>query len=708
MNTPIQPPAPINPVVSILPVAAPITNDSAGTPPNPLANVATGTLVEGFVINRDAQNNPIVRTSLGDLQMRSDIFLKTGSELVFRVDAKVASMARILTVDGLTPEDYSVQNTPRALKADTVSTTLPQPVATANTATQAPRAGAPVLQAIFLQTMPQAAALPTTPLPLAATLQQLAQNPVLSQFAQLRVGTPVRFTVLDLKLPPLPVALAQVPPSTKLDALMPPAATGMTEALKTSIETPASSPRAGVAQPLGKEVDNFTKPAAPLTAPPPLTNARTIAAASMPTPSAQAPIIGATTPPASNTPTAAPSPIQASATPPTPPTPPVANQTVNPPSETASLTQTVTLKSSLQASLIMAKANDALAEATTDLAGNYAKYVKHNEPDKTPGASTLSAPQDAAGAKPLPPAAPGAPILTAQVIGHDAEGANILHTPIASFKLYTSQPLPTGTALTVAVEAEGAEVKPHAHTPAAATPETAPKTAITQNATPFSSLLAALDGLGDAHPELARELAARLPVPDHKLASGLLFLYAAIKAGTPEEMLGRRALRLLEQAAPSALERLKLDLTQAQTALLHPPPGQWLTIPLTMLHGQEVVPVRLYLPPEPKEKPGKAGQAEGQRFILEVGLSALGAMQLDGFVRKSERRRSFDLMIRSEKPLDVALTQSIRELFATSMDAARMHGQVMFQVGSQHFLRPETLGASDGDSANAHSTGISV
>src|SRR6185369_5071820 len=99
MDTPIQAPAAVNPIATIQPVVAALSQHATGGAPSPLSTVPAGTIVEGFVINRDAQNNPIVRTAIGDLKVTSEVFLKTGSEIVFRVDTTQSSLARILTVD---------------------------------------------------------------------------------------------------------------------------------------------------------------------------------------------------------------------------------------------------------------------------------------------------------------------------------------------------------------------------------------------------------------------------------------------------------------------------------------------------------------------------------------------------------------------------------------------------------------------------------
>ena len=664
MNTPIQPPAPVNPVISIQPVVASVSNNAAGGTPNPLANVPMGTLVEGFVINRDAQNNPILRTSLGDLRVGSEVFLKTGSEVVFRVDAKIADLARILTVDGMTPEEYNAQNAARSITKDTISSTALQSPATALAQTgkaspAAPQAGAPILQAILLQGQPQAATA-ANPLLNAA---QVAQLPLLAQLAQLRAGTPLRLTLLDLKLPPLPVSLSKLPDSSKLGDLLTPANNQPSTQPSPAANAPRTAQAGAIAQPL---VDAAPAPNTPHSQP------------TQAIKQANSPII----PQTQLLSTAASAASEPNAM----------------PDELKPFIQALHLKQEVGTTLASHKAAETIANAT-QLLTTYTK-ASHKEPTQSsathetptvrPNIAGNAAITNSPDSKSAPATHQAANIVTAQVIGHDAEGANILHTSFGSLKLYTSQPLPTGTSLVVQAEAETTPTS--GATSAAGTP---PAAGISQEQAAVRSgqpTLAALDEafawLATNHPELAHEVQQRLPNLGPKLTSGLLFFIAAIKGGDIQEIFGRRALRQLEQSIPELLARARQEIASATTAFADTAPTQWAALAIPMLFGQEIHQLKLYVSRDPEDGSTAKPQKEGQRFILEVSLSELGPMQFDGFVRKSDRRRSFDLMVRSASPLEEGLSQTIRELFHSSMEGAGMNGQVIFQSGSQHFVRP--------------------
>lgn len=649
MNVPIQPPAPINPVITIQPVTVTAPNPEGDNQPSPLAKLPSGTVVEGFVVNRDAQNNPILRTPIGDLRVTSEVFLKTGSEVVFRVDTTHASLARIVTVDGLTPQDYSAQNT-RGLTKDTITASgLPLQAAAAAGKTWGP-SGAPVLQALILQ--PQASA--TSP-QAALAAAQTGQIPVLAQLAQLRSGTPIRLTVLDLKLPPVPVSLNQVPDAPALNQLLPPRAPAQQAAV------PNVGPQLAANAPNQAPIDRAQGPAVAHTQaaqetekPPILTKAETLSYASAPTIAEEdAPIHAA-----------------------------IQRQQVNQIVRQATVNPDSLLLTSELVSAYTKPANTPQQRAQQPL-------VQANLPQS---------PATPANEKPaVVNAPPGSVTVNADVIGHDAEGANILHTPFATLKLYTAQPLPSGTTLTVS-----AQVETEPMLQPALPPIVAEQQMVEATKRDLAALEDAFRWLGTNHPDMMREMMQRLPHTDSKMVSSLLFFIANLKQGDVTEFFGKRATRQLELNAPGMLARLREDVGQISASLADPPLANWLMIPLPMLHGQEMHQARLYVSRDPEGEKQSGGSDKGQRFLLEVGLSELGPLQLDGFVRQREHGKSFDLVIRSNQPLPNETEQGIRAIFSTSMQVTGMAGQVIFQQGEQHFVHPEraAMGQSASGGAN--------
>ncbi len=610
MTTPITATSPVSALITIQPVAT-ATAISSDTPDAQqlIALLSDGSIVRGFVINRDAQNNPIIRTQSGDFVVKSDVFIKTGSEITLRGDNAHPNSARILSIDHLTPEDYSAQNI-RGLAEDTVEAspfkTLGNAVRTSATGQPVATSALPVLPAVVLQALtpklPEAApaqpAAATSPAPnfVSTTPAATAAAPTIpAALSQLPAGTPLRITVFDVVLPPVPISLASIPASNAVSSLLPAAPP------PNNAPTPAPSAPlpSAINAPLAAAFLAFEK-----AAPPP------------------------------RMPTATNNPFTTNTTPATPPVP-VVNQ-------------------------------PAAAQAT--LPTTHAPSAPVAIP--APTQSTATAAQ---------------PIFQGQIIGHGEDGSAILHTPFASLKLYTTQPLPTGTTLALAAEVDTAPVANtipfFANLPAQPTTTPAPS---------FSYLAPALSMLSTLDPAIARAFTQQLPVIGPRLTSGLLFFLAAVKTGERRGMMNYQDISRLEAAAPNLLSQLSKDIRELNQQFTNPRLEDWKPIQLPLIFGQNVETAQLYIRKEPEDSSGKIEKlGAGNRFLLDLNLSQLGPLQLDGFVRSGERGKSLELFLRSAEPLDATISQDIRDLFVNATQATGLKGNLVFQQGAEHFVTPE-------------------
>jgi hypothetical protein len=70
------------------------------------------------------------------------------------------------------------------------------------------------------------------------------------------------------------------------------------------------------------------------------------------------------------------------------------------------------------------------------------------------------------------------------------------------------------------------------------------------------------------------------------------------------------------------------------------------------------------------------------RFLIDVRMSRLGPMQLDGFLRS----RQLDIIVRSENPLPPWLNEDLRRTYTKTMEAIGYVGGLNFQNGRQGWL----------------------
>lgn len=578
---------PINPIVSIRPLTTPSPGRDATSAPSPLANLPAGTTIEGFVVNRDASNNPILRTSLGDLQMQSDVFVKTGSAMTIRVDATSESRARIISIDGFPPQDYAAQNARPPAQDTIVTSQLLQraPGAAPGTAPALP--GQAPLQGMLL-----------------STAQPMAANPLFMQ---------------------LPGAGSMIPPGLmKLQA----GAALRVQLLQMELPTQIYSPQAA-------------STAAPATVP-----------ARPETPGA--PMAGM--------------PKEAPATP--------------------SLPKQAIPQTSM-ASPETARVAQAPAAPLQNNAPTFQPLVAHPGraapmvPGTIPSASYAPVAEQKLTSTNPQSAVKGLPGL---VIGHEADGGNIVQTGFGTLKIFTPTPLPVHTRLTL-------EAQPETVAPTQNVASTTPLAAedgdgLSSLSRGWPHLAEALSWLGAQETTPGRDQMLMLPHVGPKLASGMLFFIAAVKGGDIRQWMGGKRFDQLELKMPELASKLKNDMAQLQQLFLNSPLDQWTGVMLPMLHGDQMDYAKLYLRDEPEDENKPSNKPREQRFIVEIELSHLGEMQFDGFVRQTAPKKQFDLMIRTARPLDAQLSGDIRAMFETAIATTGYNGYLGFQQGAQHFVRP--------------------
>jgi len=195
----------------------------------------------------------------------------------------------------------------------------------------------------------------------------------------------------------------------------------------------------------------------------------------------------------------------------------------------------------------------------------------------------------------------------------------------------------------------------------------------------WPALEEALGILGQIAPELAARLRMTLtPASGAQLAGSLLFLLSGLYGGDwPGAGLGAALAagnhaKLAERLADDAEELRRLG-TDAAT-------GDWRVLTLPLLAGTMVLPLRLFLR---RSKPG-AQPETAARFAIEVELSRLGPLQLDGMLRGLH----LILVVRSHRSLPAGLRDTIAAIYRRVLGEWNLTGDISFAAAPAFALAP--------------------
>jgi len=274
--------------------------------------------------------------------------------------------------------------------------------------------------------------------------------------------------------------------------------------------------------------------------------------------------------------------------------------------------------------------------------------------------------------------------VTARIEAAVSDGRPLLQTKAAYFILTEVVKVPVGTKVILAEEpAEEIRTAPAAIKAAVIN---APLSGLPEASAPlFAALQEALEAFPADTPQAAA-LARSLPAPSH-MAPAVLFFMAALRTGAVENWLGADTLSALRQAGKKPVaDALAGGFEKAAAQAKEAPAGDWRALSVPFRAEDQIIPLQFYIRRQEdaeKEEPGKTGG--GRRFILNLNLSRLGALQLDGFIRK----KSFDAILRTEEKLPFDMRQELMQRFAKGLEQAGLQGGLGFQAGRQGWVVPE-------------------
>lgn len=287
-------------------------------------------------------------------------------------------------------------------------------------------------------------------------------------------------------------------------------------------------------------------------------------------------------------------------------------------------------------------------------------------PEQIPGAPTLAA-QTPATDDSAAPAVPST--LPGTVAPNSLGGKPLIQTPIGLLTLDAGPDLLPGSQLTL--QTVGTPQPP----PAASVHPTQ-----AQAQTGWTSFGEAMAVLQKADPAAAQFLVQRLPDLGPQFVSNMITWVAAAQTGDVRAWLGKRTVDALEKAGRADLiAKLDDDMAGMRTPVNLPQLGDgWQSLTLPLFFGQRIERVRLTMRRAKEGEDGVAGgDEEGLRFLVDVDMSVLGAMQFDGLVKRQAKH--FDLIVRSRLELPDRVQRDINGIFTRSLEGLGMTGGAVFK-----------------------------
>lgn len=210
-------------------------------------------------------------------------------------------------------------------------------------------------------------------------------------------------------------------------------------------------------------------------------------------------------------------------------------------------------------------------------------------------------------------------------------------------------------------------------------------------ASQFTAEWSALDELSSLlhgmHSSMAAQALQRIvPHVGTQFSAGMLFFMNILRRGDVSEWLGKDLIEHLERMGKGDLvQRLGADLGAVRTLFTDQPQGNWQALFFPVMVEKELHHAQMFIKPEEQERKEGGG---GTRFIVELELSHLGPMQMDGLVKKRAEHTQFDLVIRSIHELPEEMKTDIYGIFENAQQVTGLQGSLNFRLVQEFPVHP--------------------
>jgi len=336
----------------------------------------------------------------------------------------------------------------------------------------------------------------------------------------------------------------------------------------------------------------------------------------------------------------------------------------------------------------------------------YSVYTKQSAtpaPASPAQATPITSPPAEAPASATPAtSAPAANTIPAQIVSTDENGTITLQTALGNVTVQA----PALPGLSVFSSGTSVLLELQPPTTPAQTANPLPAT-LTELASSWQSLKDIVTLVDNSSPTAANALLARLPQVGPDFASSSTAFIATLLQGNTRKLLGDDTVDILHQNGRADLiEKFSAEVANLSSSFTAAPQRQtagWQTLFLPFVYQEALQQARVYVKRDApkKERASSKNSTADTRFVVEVDLSEIGPLQMDGLVRKKEQTTAFDLVIRSHHAFPLSDQKEIADIYAGAAELTGFKGSLTFQVTRDFSVKPLEEAAGEAHSITA-------
>jgi hypothetical protein len=170
-------------------------------------------------------------------------------------------------------------------------------------------------------------------------------------------------------------------------------------------------------------------------------------------------------------------------------------------------------------------------------------------------------------------------------------------------------------------------------------------------------------------------------------AIGMLFL-SMLKNGQIDEWIPAQMMNILRDTGrTNILKSLQNDQTMMARLENTPLPNEWRANIFPFWHDGQAHKLPVYYKSwDDKDEQDQEKRRKKMRFLFDLNLSRMGAVQVDGFFQGEQDAPQLDMILRAEHKLSPPMQQKMKVVYTRAMERSNLNGELTFQFRSDQWV----------------------
>ena len=168
-----------------------------------------------------------------------------------------------------------------------------------------------------------------------------------------------------------------------------------------------------------------------------------------------------------------------------------------------------------------------------------------------------------------------------------------------------------------------------------------------------------------------------------QITAAAMFFISAVRGGDMSGWLGGKNVDILRTSGKTSLLQRLGQEAGLLSRMADAPPGEWRSLSLPFFQQGDITKIVLSYRHDEDQESDDPTRGRATRFVFDLSLSAMGSLQLDGYLQG----RMINLILRSEQAFSAPAQIAMRSAFVEALEPTEMIGDLAFSASPDGWVK---------------------